>query len=154
MLVDNTQQSWHLESRITRALLLPILKLKTKKTSPSIGTFLLKRVLFQRAEMFEANLLLFIVFNILSRCYCDEKDGNIAGLFYVFEGFHYANKSSVTWGENGQTDFSVSVSMSSSCATYNCSSSCTDTAWEYDLNKLWGKARCGYHHDHHKDSDR
>lgn len=57
-------------------------------------------------------------------------------------------------GENGEKSVQVMVSFSESCGLYNCSANCEDTAWYADFNKLWGKARCGYAHDHHKDSDR
>ncbi len=54
-----------------------------------------------------------------------------------------------------QTVFQVKVLLSTAAASYNCSSSsCPDKLWEGDFNKLWGKARCGYTHDHHQDSDR
>ena len=53
------------------------------------------------------------------------------------------------------------VKLSESCSIYryNCTNTasynCEDTAgWPFDFNKLWGRARCGYLHDHHQDSDR
>jgi len=82
------------------------------------------------------------------------KTDNINGVYEVAVGRHYANKSSVTWGQNSQTEWSVTVAMGDSCALYNSSSTCDDTAWYGDWNKLWGKTRCGYMHDNHKDSDR
>lgn len=84
----------------------------------------------------------------------DEYTGNINGVYSVFTNMHYANKSSVIWGENGQQSISVMVSFSESCGLYNCSNNCDDPDWYGDFNKLWGKARCGYVHDHHQDSDR
>ncbi len=82
-------------------------------------------------------LLLFQIFDIST---CQETD-NINGVYAVKKGFHYSNKTSASWGNNGQSVFSVNVSMSETCATYNCSSSCSDEIWYYDYNKLWGKAR-------------
>mmetsp|Transcript_3349 Transcript_3349/g.3317 ORF Transcript_3349/g.3317 Transcript_3349/m.3317 type:complete len:219 (-) Transcript_3349:8-664(-) len=79
---------------------------------------------------------------------------NINGIYTVKTNFHYPNKSTVVWGENNQKYFSVKVSLSSSCGTYNSSTSCDDPAWYNDWNKLWGKARCGYANSHHDDSDR
>lgn len=84
----------------------------------------------------------------------DIKTDNIIGPYQVSEGMHYANKTSITWGKNGLMDWSVVVTLSSAAALYNCSETCDDPVWYYDYNKLWGKARCGYMHDHHKDSDR
>lgn len=83
-----------------------------------------------------------------------ESNQYIEGIYSVKKGFHYSNKSSLTWGENNFTTISASVSMSPSCATYNCSTSCSDTAWYLDWNKLWGKVRCGYLNGNHDDSDR
>lgn len=83
-----------------------------------------------------------------------EQTDNINGAYKVAVGRHYANKSSLFWGQNSETDWSVTVSMSDSCALYNSSSTCDDPAWYGDWNKLWGKTRCGYAHDNHKDSDR
>ena len=87
-----------------------------------------------------------------------EKDDNIAGPFMVKFNHHYSNKTTVTWGQNGQKDWSVRVVLPVEAATYDCTNttsySCEDAAYMYDWNKLWGKARCGYTHDHHQDSDR
>lgn len=87
-----------------------------------------------------------------------DKYDNINGPFEVKKNHHYSNKSSVTWGQNSQKDFSVTIQLSNSAATYDCTNttdySCEDASYMYDWNKLWGKARCGYTHDHHKDSDR
>jgi len=85
-------------------------------------------------------------------------DDNINGAYQVKQGFHYSNKTSITWGENSEKSFSVLISMSDEFATYDCTNttsySCEDPAWIYDWNKLWGKSRCGYAHGHHQDSDR
>jgi hypothetical protein len=84
-----------------------------------------------------------------------QPQGNINSDLLVNIGMHYPNKSSVSYGINGQPYFSLKVTMSESCATYNCTSSCPeDPVWYYDWNKIWGKSRCGYYHDHHEDSDR
>jgi hypothetical protein len=66
---------------------------------------------------------------------------NINGTYLVKQGWHYPNKTSVTWGENNETTFKISLSLSHSCAVYNCSSSCSDEYWYDDFNKIWGKAR-------------
>jgi hypothetical protein len=79
---------------------------------------------------------------------------NINGVYAVPTNFHYPNKTTVIWGENNATSWSVQVSLSPSCGTYNSSSTCDDTKWYGDWNKLWGKARCGYANSHHDDSDR
>lgn len=83
---------------------------------------------------------------------------NIDGYFAVPFNHHYSNKSSIVWGHNSQKDFSVKILLSLSAAIYDCTNttkySCEDSAFMYDWNKLWGKARCGYYHDHHEDSDR
>lgn len=83
---------------------------------------------------------------------------NINGVFAVKFNRHYSNKTSVIWGRNADTDWSVLVSLSKTAATYDCTNtstySCEDPVYMYDWNKLWGKARCGYYHDHHDDSDR
>lgn len=52
------------------------------------------------------------------------------------------------------TLFQVKVSLSTATASYNCSSSCSNERWVENFNKIWGKGRCGYTHDHHQDSDR
>jgi hypothetical protein len=78
---------------------------------------------------------------------------NINGVYKVATGRHYANKTGF-WGQNSELDWSVTVSMGVSCALYNSSATCDDPAWYGDWNKLWGKTRCGYMHDNHKDSDR
>jgi hypothetical protein len=83
-----------------------------------------------------------------------EIDHNINGIYTVQTNMHYPNKSSVVWGENNQTSWSVQVSLSASCGTYNSSATCDDPVWYGDWNKLWGKARCGYVNSHHDDSDR
>jgi hypothetical protein len=69
----------------------------------------------------------------------DEYAGNINGVYSVFTNMHYANKSTVIWGENGQPSVSVIVSFSESCGLYNCSNNCDDPVWYGDFNKLWGK---------------
>lgn len=87
-----------------------------------------------------------------------EQYDNINGAFEVKKGHHYSNKTSVTWGQNSQKDFSVTIALSKSAAIYDCTNttdySCEDSAWMFDWNKLWGKSRCGYAHGHHQDSDR
>ena len=99
-------------------------------------------------------LLLIGVLLSFARLMLSQSD-NVNGVYAVYPNHHYANKTSMIWGYNNMTSWNVSVSMSSSCATYDCSSSCPeDPAWYYDWNKLWGKVRCGYLHDIHKDSDR
>lgn len=84
----------------------------------------------------------------------DIKLDNINGVYAVKEAHHYANKTSITWGKNGLKDWSVTIMFDENAATYNSSTTCDDPAWYGDWNKLWGKARCGYYHDHHQDSDR
>lgn len=87
----------------------------------------------------------------------DETADNISGTYAVFKGLHYANKTTVEWGHNSQTKWQVTVTFSQACASYNSTASdvpCSDDAWYGDYNKLWGKSRCGYLHDHHQDSDR
>lgn len=83
---------------------------------------------------------------------------NIAGTYAVHKNRHYSNKTTVTWGENSEKTWNVTISLSSSTATYDCSNTttyeCLDPTWVYDYNKLWGKSRCGYAHGHHQDSDR
>jgi hypothetical protein len=83
---------------------------------------------------------------------------NINGVFSVSKNRHYSNKTTVIWGRNNQTDWSVLISLSETAATYDCTNTssyvCTDPKYYNDWNKLWGKARCGYDHDHHDDSDR
>eukprot|EP01032_Pedospumella_encystans_P029608 gene29608-33432_t len=83
---------------------------------------------------------------------------NIEGTYQVRKNLHYSNKTTVTWGENSAKIWNVTVSLSSSTATYDCSNTtsyeCLDPSWIYDYNKLWGKSRCGYAHGHHVDSDR
>lgn len=81
-------------------------------------------------------------------------DDNINGVYKVEKGHHYSNKTSLIWGQNGEEKFEVTISLPYSAAVYNCSDSCADPIWMFDWNKLWGKARCGYYHDHHQDSDR
>lgn len=87
-----------------------------------------------------------------------EEFDNIEGTFAVKFNWHYSNKTSVTWGQNSEKDFSVKIALSPAAAIYDCTNtteySCEDSAYMYDWNKLWGKARCGYFHDHHQDSDR
>jgi hypothetical protein len=78
----------------------------------------------------------------------------IYGVFSVRKGLHYSNKTTIEWGSNDFASSRVTVSMSTSCATYDCSQSCEDTKWYYDWNKLWGKIRCGYTNGNHDDSDR
>ena len=60
---------------------------------------------------------------------------------------HYSNKSTVTWGMNGDKVFSVNVKLSLACSIYDCKNTtnyiCEDPVYQYDWNKLWGKARCG-----------
>eukprot|EP01031_Cornospumella_fuschlensis_P028992 gene28992-34994_t len=87
-----------------------------------------------------------------------QKTDNIDGTYAVKKNHHYSNKTSVTWGQNGLPDFQVMISLAPAAATYDCQNtstySCEDSSYMYDWNKLWGKARCGYTHDHHEDSDR
>ena len=82
------------------------------------------------------------------------KNDNIEGTYAVKKGLHYSNKTTVTWGMNSQKSWYTIASLSLAAATYNSSETCDDPAWYYDWNKLWGKARCGYFHGHHQDSDR
>jgi hypothetical protein len=78
-----------------------------------------------------------VLMAVSAKDYCD----NIIGTYAVSTGFHYANKTSVTWGQNGEKYWYTTVSLSASMATYDCSNtttySCSDTAWYYDWNKLW-----------------
>jgi hypothetical protein len=88
-----------------------------------------------------------------------EKTDNINGEYSIKQNRQYAVKHAVTWGQNGSPTFSNLITLSSSTAVYNCTNTdsyqCEDTnGWTFDWNKLWGKGRCGYYHDHHKDSDR
>jgi hypothetical protein len=108
-----------------------------------------KRTVSQQDEIFNTN-------SPLNKDY----PSNINGPFSVKYNHHYSNKSTVIWGKNGATDWNVRVSLSQSAAIYDCSNNtetgyyCEDASYMYDWNKLWGKARCGYTHDHHDDSDR
>lgn len=65
-------------------------------------------------------------------------DANLDGCYTVKEGNHYPNKNSLI-AFNGQTEWSVNVSLAASCASYTCT--CSDGC-QYDWNKLWGKTRC------------
>lgn len=100
------------------------------------------------------NAMLFMAAIAAMPTFATSVQSNIDGVYTVKKGLHYPNKTSVVWGENDQKIFSVLVSLSESCATYNSSDSCDDEQWYYDFNKLWGKARCGYTNSHHDDSDR
>ena len=101
------------------------------------------------------HMSLFLLYiNILTILGQDIKIDNINGPYQVKEGYHYANKTSITWGKNGEKDWSINIKFDNNAAIYNSSTTCDDEAWYGDWNKLWGKARCGYYHDHHKDSDR
>lgn len=106
--------------------------------------------------LLEAILLLLLC--LLSIGQGKEKTDNIEGVFMVKFNRHYSNKTTVTWGQNGEKDWSVRVTLPVEAANYDCTNtttySCEDSAYMYDWNKLWGKARCGYAHDHHQDSDR
>ncbi len=105
-------------------------------------------------------ILLLLLFLLLHHptCIVSTKTDNINGYYAVKKGWHYSNKSSVTWGQNGEKSFSVRATLPVEAAVYNCANttdySCEDPIWYFDWNKLWGKARCGYLHDHHEDSDR
>ncbi len=104
-------------------------------------------------------LLLFFLYLIVGTVFISsEKTENIDGYYAVKKNFHYSNKTTVTWGQNGEKSFSVKAMLPMEAAIYDCTNtsnySCEDPAWFYDWNKLWGKARCGYLHDHHQDSDR
>ena len=59
----------------------------------------------------------------------DSAETNVVGVFGVHKGLHYANKTSVVWGYNSQTEFAVDVALSAACASYNSSTSCDDAAW-------------------------
>ena len=102
--------------------------------------------------------LLFFLF--LDGCSEGQKtDDNINGEYKIRENMHYADKHTLTWGENGEMVLSNLITLSTETAIYNCTNTgtykCEDTeGWMYDWNKLFGKGRCGYLHDHHKDSDR
>jgi hypothetical protein len=109
--------------------------------------------------MFKLSVSIVCVINLcigIANCY--SPTDNINGGFQVRQNFHYSNKTSIEWGHNGELEFSVNVIMPQEATTYDCSNttdySCEDPSWIYDWNKLWGKARCGYMHDHHTDSDR
>ncbi len=54
----------------------------------------------------------------------------------------------------GQFSWQVKVTFSQSAATYSGGSCFANTVEYYDWNKLWGKGRCGYTHNHQLDSDR
>lgn len=48
----------------------------------------------------------------------------------------------------------MKATFSQSAASYRGGSCFSNTVEYYDWNKLWGKARCGYSHNHQQDSDR
>ena len=102
-------------------------------------------------------IYLFTVIGLVSSLQNAPMD-NINGTFQVRQNFHYSNKTTIEWGHNSQLEWSVLATLPIEAATYNCSNTseyfCEDPAWMFDWNKLWGKARCGYAHDHHEDSDR
>ena len=105
--------------------------------------------------MFHRGLVLLITLVMVVGCaLATEPQDTIQGIYTVHENMHYANKSTISWGQNGNYAISVVVSFSDSCGSYNCSGSCEDPVWYGDFNKLWGKARCGYTNSHHQDSDR
>ena len=77
---------------------------------------------------------------------------NIAGVYTVKEGSHYA---SFYWGQNGDAHWNVSVTFSAAAAEYANGTCFEANKNDYlDWNKLWGKARCGFATHHHADSDR
>ena len=87
------------------------------------------------------SFLLLCVTNWVGVLFAAQTD-NINGYFAVKAGRHYSNKTSITWGRNSETYFSVRVSLSESCATYdlngdNCPE---DPSGNGDFNKLWGRA--------------
>ena len=45
---------------------------------------------------------------------------NIDGTFKVAEGRHYSNKTTLTWGQNGERSWSVFIRFSRSCAGLIC----------------------------------
>ena len=99
-------------------------------------------------------ILLFTFVVIQSYANKSEMTDNVDGPYQVPKGFHYANKTSIEWGRNSELSWSVTVSLASELATYDCTTSCDDTAWYADWNKLWGKTRCGYATGVHEESDR
>jgi hypothetical protein len=67
------------------------------------------------------------------------------------------HRSRVTANNNllsGQFSWQVKVTFSQSAANYNGGSCFAKPVEYYDWNKLWGKGRCGYTHNHQLDSDR
>jgi hypothetical protein len=106
------------------------------------------------------HLVYISILALVGICYSLREDtyDNIDGAFVVKFNWHYSNKTTITWGHNSEKYFKVKVSLFETAATYDCKNttnySCEDPVYMYDWNKLWGKARCGYSHDHHDDSDR
>lgn len=103
-------------------------------------------------------IIIIVLIIVLFPTYTHSEKNNINGIYMVKYNDHYSNKSSVTWGMNSDKIFSVNVKLSLACSTYDCknttSYTCEDSMYQYDWNKLWGKARCGYYNSHHDDSDR
>jgi hypothetical protein len=99
-------------------------------------------------------LLLLLWLGALSVSGSTQKTDQINGPYHVRKGMHYSNKTSVIWGDNGKLIMSNVITLSESCTSYDNSQANCSSSWMSDWNKLWGKARCGYLHDHHQDSDR
>ena len=74
----------------------------------------------------------------------------------VFSGDHFADNAFFGnyWGTNGDALWYNRVTFSRAAAEYSGGSCFASTIEHLDWNKLWGKARCGYTHSHHQDSDR
>ena len=116
-----------------------------------------RRQIALKADMKYVNQLLALL--AILACVCvrvsaEPLDDQNTGPYMIRENFHYSNKTSITWGRNGLHSMSNVITLSSACATYDNSKNNCSSSWQYDWNKLWGKARCGYAHDHHQDSDR
>ena len=77
--------------------------------------------------------LLFLLLIVAFCAYCspfeEEKNDNIYGTFMVQRGQHYSNKSTLTWGQNGEKTWNTTIVLPRTAALYNCSESCEDPAW-------------------------
>lgn len=91
-------------------------------------------------------LIIALIWSYFTSAVCSVVDDNINGVYQVSKHFHYANKSSIVWGLNSASYWSVQVIMPEMAATYDCSNTtsytCSDPIWYYDWNKLW--ASCLY----------
>ena len=85
-------------------------------------------------------LLVFLALFSFAKADSADPVENINGPYQVHMNMHYSNKTTVTWGENSEKLWNVTISMSPSTATYDCTNTstyvCVDPAWIYDYNKL------------------